>query len=102
MSGPIPRRLAYTVITALTLLLVVELAGSSSSAGIRGHGVAAAQRPNIVFVLTDDLAWNLVTPRFMPHVIGLERNGETFTHYFVSDSLCCPSRSTIFTGVVPA
>ena len=101
MSGPIPRRLAYTVITALTLLLVVELAGSSSSAGIRGHGVAAAQRPNIVFVLTDDLAWNLVTPRFMPHVIGLERNGETFTRYVVSDSLCCPSRSTIFTGLFP-
>ena len=101
MSGPILRRLALLPIIALMPLLVVALTGSSSSAGIRRHGVVAAQRPNIVFVLTDDLAWNLVTSRFMPHVIGLERNGETFTRYVVSDSLCCPSRSTIFTGLFP-
>ena len=31
----------------------------------------------------------------------LERQGETFDHYFVADSLCCPSRSTIFTGLFP-
>ena len=31
-----------------------------------------AKRPNIVFVLTDDLAWNLVTKRYMPHVVALE------------------------------
>ena len=101
MSGPILRRLALVSIIALMPLLVVALTGSSSSAGIRGHGAVAGQRPNIVFVLTDDLAWNLVTSRFMPHVIQLERDGETFTRYVVSDSLCCPSRSTIFTGLFP-
>jgi N-acetylglucosamine-6-sulfatase len=58
-------------------------------------------RPNIVFILTDDLSWNLVNPRFAPHIVQLEQQGEAFTNYFVADSLCCPSRATIFTGLFP-
>lgn len=60
---------------------------------------ARAVRPNIVFVLTDDLAWNLV--RYMPHVVQMQRRGETFSSYFVTDSLCCPSRASILTGRFP-
>jgi N-acetylglucosamine-6-sulfatase len=58
-----------------------------------------AGRPNFVFVLTDDLSWNLVS--HMPHVLGLEKTGTTMSHYYVVDSLCCPSRSAIFTGEYP-
>jgi arylsulfatase A-like enzyme len=58
-----------------------------------------AERPNIVFVLTDDLALNLVP--YMPHVQEMQTNGATFENYFVTDSLCCPSRSSIFTGKYP-
>ena len=58
-----------------------------------------AGRPNIVFVLTDDLAWNLV--RYMPHVVAMQRAGETFANYFVTDSLCCPSRASILSGRFP-
>ena len=60
---------------------------------------ASAAPPNIVFVLTDDLAWNLV--QYMPHVQDLQRRGMTFSRYFVTDSLCCPSRSSIFSGRYP-
>jgi N-acetylglucosamine-6-sulfatase len=56
-------------------------------------------RPNIVFILTDDLAWNLV--QYMPHVLKMQKEGATFANYFVTDSLCCPSRSSIFTGRYP-
>jgi N-acetylglucosamine-6-sulfatase len=62
-------------------------------------GGGTPSRPNIVFVLTDDLSWNLV--RYMPHVLGLEQAGMTFTNYTVTDSLCCPSRASIFTGDFP-
>jgi len=60
---------------------------------------SSPQHPNIVFVLTDDLSMNLV--QYMPHVLAMQKNGVTFTHYFVTDSLCCPSRSSIFTGCFP-
>ncbi len=61
----------------------------------------SAHGPNIVFILTDDLSWDLINRRFAPHIAALERRGETFDHYFVADSLCCPSRATIFTGEFP-
>jgi N-acetylglucosamine-6-sulfatase len=56
-------------------------------------------RPNFVFVLTDDLAWNLVS--HMPHLLALQKAGTTMSRYYVVDSLCCPSRSAIFTGQYP-
>ena len=52
-----------------------------------------------MFILTDDLSMNLL--RYMPHVQAMERDGLTFSNYFVSDSLCCPSRASIFTGNLP-
>ncbi|TDC51032.1 sulfatase [Actinomadura sp. KC345] len=57
------------------------------------------KRPNIVFVLTDDLSWNLV--KHMPQVLGMQRDGLTFDEFLVADSLCCTSRATIFTGKYP-
>ena len=69
------------------------------AAAVLAAPAGAAPRPNVVFVLTDDLSWDLV--RAMPHVRALQSRGMTFSRYFVSDSLCCPSRSTIFTGRFP-
>ena len=60
---------------------------------------SGSKRPNIVFILTDDLAWNLV--QYMPHVLQMQKDGVTFASYFVTNSLCCPSRSSIFTGRYP-
>ena len=62
---------------------------------------ATSTRPNIVFILTDDLSWNLITPRIAPHIVQLERLGETFTNYYVADSLCCPSREPSSPGFSP-
>jgi N-acetylglucosamine-6-sulfatase len=79
-------------------LLCAVLAGSGCGSPGRAHS-APAPRPNFVFVLTDDLSWNLVS--HMPHVVALQKAGMTFSHYYVVDSLCCPSRSAIFTGEYP-
>jgi N-acetylglucosamine-6-sulfatase len=78
--------------------LCAVLVGSGCSGAGNSHP-APAPRPNFVFVLTDDLSWNLVS--HMPHVIALQRAGMTFSRYYVVDSLCCPSRSAIFTGEYP-
>jgi len=88
---------ALVRLAALTLLAVVTAIGSlapPAKPAARPH-----PRANVVFILTDDLSWNLV--RFMPHVRQMQRDGLTFTDYFVTDSLCCPSRASIFTGRYP-
>ena len=87
----------FAAAVAIAAMVVGLLAPSSRGVAAQG----APSRPNIVFVLTDDLAWNLVTQRFMPHLAALEGEGATFTDYFVSDTLCCPSRASIFTGRLP-
>jgi arylsulfatase A-like enzyme len=76
-----------------------SVSGSGSQHGAVARVSAAHRHPNIVFVLTDDLSMNLL--RYMPQVQALQARGLTFRNYFVSDSLCCPSRSSIFTGNFP-
>ncbi len=56
-------------------------------------------QPNIVFVLTDDLTADLLP--YMPNVQRLAARGTSFANYFVTDSLCCPSRASILTGAYP-
>lgn len=84
-------------------------AGAEPSAGTAGAGTADEQqpdeqqsggrKPNILYVLTDDLSRNLV--KYMPHVREMAKEGTTFSNFFATDSLCCPSRSTILTGQFP-
>jgi len=73
--------------------------GTGGASGQPANPQSGVRRPNIVFVLTDDLSMDLLP--YMPQVQALQRNGMTFNNYFVSDSLCCPSRSSIFTGEFP-
>jgi N-acetylglucosamine-6-sulfatase len=100
------------LVWAVTGVIIAALAatGCNTSVGATPHvgnthpqpslsGQPASSRPNIIFVLTDDLSWNLVSN--MPHVKQLEQAGSTMSHYYVVDSLCCPSRSAIFTGQYP-
>lgn len=61
--------------------------------------VAGPGHPNVVLILTDDLSSDLLP--YMPHVQAMQRSGTSFSNYVVSDSLCCPSRSSILTGRFP-
>lgn len=55
------------------------------------------RRPNIVLILTDDQRWDTLWS--MPVVRRLlVDHGVTFSNAFVTNSDCCPSRSTILTG----
>jgi arylsulfatase A-like enzyme len=55
------------------------------------------RRPSIVLILTDDQRWDTLWS--MPAVRRLlVSHGVTFANAFVTNSDCCPSRSTILTG----
>jgi arylsulfatase A-like enzyme len=60
-------------------------------------------RPNIVFVLVDDLrydAMGFLTPGLRtPNIDFLARNGVYFPNAVVTSSLCSPSRATILKGM---
>ncbi|WP_295662112.1 sulfatase-like hydrolase/transferase, partial [uncultured Nocardioides sp.] len=58
-----------------------------------------ADRPNIVLVLMDDFSMDLL--QTMKGARRLARKGASYPHSFVVDSLCCVSRSSIFTGQYP-
>src|SRR5215203_2040439 len=61
---------------------------------------AAAERPNIVFVMADDMPGRLWST--MPALrdrVGAQ--GVRFRNAYVTQSLCCPSRATVLTGKYP-
>ncbi len=58
---------------------------------------ASGNRPNILFILTDDL--DVAEIAFMPKLQSLMvQQGTLFNNFFVNVSLCCPSRSTTLRG----
>jgi N-acetylglucosamine-6-sulfatase len=78
---------------AFALLFAVSL----SMFPDRSEKAPAKQRPNILFILTDDQPADTVAK--MPKVReDLINKGVTFEHGYVSDPLCCPSRASILTG----
>ena len=65
---------------------------------------AAGEKPNIIFILTDDLSRDLIPDMLKSPHRGLAKmvsTGTIFSNYFVTNSLCCPSRTSIFTGKFP-
>lgn len=69
--------------------------------------VAAAPRPNIVFILADDLGWRDVgcfgsVFHKTPHLDALARRGMLFTQAYAANPLCSPTRASILTGQYPA
>jgi len=81
--------------------IAVSLFGASLSA-------VAAAKPNIVFIVADDLGWADTTlyghTKFYrtPNVERLARRGMTFTRAYTASPLCSPTRSSILTGLNPA
>ena len=71
-------------------------------------GVTAERRPNVLFILADDLGWADTTlyghTKFYqtPNIERLARRGMTFTRAYSASPLCSPTRAAILTGLSPA
>jgi len=56
-------------------------------------------RPNILFILTDDLDAELGTTDYMPHFQKLlAAQGLSVDDYYITNPVCCPSRTTFLRG----
>lgn len=68
---------------------------------------AANDRPNVVFILADDLGVNdlsLYGSQFheTPHIDALAKRGLKFNQAYSASPLCSPTRSSILSGLYPA
>ena len=58
-----------------------------------------AAKPNIIFIITDDMRKDDLNSTYMQQTTKqLVEKGMSFQNAFVSNPLCCPSRSTIMRG----
>ena len=67
----------------------------------------AADKPNIIFILTDDMGYGDIgcnggTFVPTPNIDSLARDGVRFTQYTSASPICSPSRTGCTTGVFPA
>ena len=65
---------------------------------------ATASKPNVLFILCDDLRWNAMScaghPSLKtPHIDRIAQEGVRFANTFCTTSLCSPSRASILTGL---
>ena len=82
-------------VTVMALALVVAVGAASAQA--RPAGAGQDGRPNILVVMTDDMAAADVA--HMPNVQRLlAAQGTSFANAVDSFPLCCPARATFITG----
>lgn len=68
--------------------------------------VSAARKPNIVFIMADDLGWSELgcygqKKIRTPHIDSLAKQGLRFTDAYTGNAVCAPSRCVLMTGKHP-
>jgi arylsulfatase A-like enzyme len=86
---------------ALVVILLTALWSNLTTA------VRAAEKPNIVFILADDMGLGDVgcyggTIAPTPNIDRLAKEGTRFTQYYSASPICSPSRCGLITGQFPA
>jgi arylsulfatase A-like enzyme len=87
------------ILSFLTLTLFIL----SSSAWAQSTQAPTTKRPNIVFIMSDDHAYQAISAysnRLIetPNIDRIAKMGMLFTNATVTNSICAPSRATILTG----
>ncbi|HEY9174404.1 MAG TPA: sulfatase-like hydrolase/transferase [Verrucomicrobiae bacterium] len=92
----------HVIVIISTLALVASgcLAPSARAA-------ESIHRPNILFILADDLGWGDLScygnkQIKTPNLDRLAKQGTLFTQFYVNGSVCSPSRAAFLTGQYPA
>jgi arylsulfatase A-like enzyme len=89
--------MTHYIFTGIAGIAAVTLSGCSGRTAIN-------KRPNIVFILADDLGYNDLSCYGQkiietPHIDALARNGIRFTQYYCGSPVSAPSRCVLLTGM---
>ena len=79
----------------------------SATALLSSAAAAGSQRPNVVFILVDDLGWRDLgcygsTFYESPNIDALAESAMRFTDAYAANPTCSPTRASILTGQYPA
>jgi arylsulfatase A-like enzyme len=91
---------------ACRTLVCIVLLGLAAGNATAGEKVAGNRKPNIVFILADDLGWRDLsnegsTYYRSPQIDRIAREGMKFTRGYATCQVCSPSRASILTGKYP-
>ncbi|WP_425616737.1 arylsulfatase [Anatilimnocola sp. NA78] len=101
-----PRCLAVLSLVILCSALLPNLSGQEQTKTKEAEKEAPKRRPNIVFLLADDLGYGdlgafgqekIKTPR----LDALARDGMRLMHHYSGNAVCAPSRCVLMTGMHP-
>jgi N-acetylglucosamine-6-sulfatase len=85
---------------AVAIAIAAALAAGLVASGV-GHSPASAgvldARPNVVIVQTDDQDLSTMKAMGLTNLL-VGSQGATFRNHFATHPVCCPSRSSLFTG----
>lgn len=93
--------------TTATLLLRRKTAGSETELRNASTEASRATRPNVIFILADDLGWGDLScygrPDYRtPNLDRLASQGTKFTDAYSASAVCTPTRVAFITGRYPA
>ena len=80
-----------------------QFLATAAAAGTALHAQSSASKPNIIFIMADDLGYGDLgcygqkTIR-TPHIDRLAAEGIRFTQAYAGSTVCAPSRCTLMTG----
>lgn len=91
--------MSRTILLGLLCLLTASVLTASTA-------VNAADRPNVILLIADDVSWNDYgcygnEAARTPNIDQLAQNGLRFDEAYLTASSCSPSRSSIITGRYP-
>src|SRR4051812_19570350 len=79
------------------------LAAGAAAAAMGGSALAAAKRPNIVFILADDMGYADVScfgsrVNRTPHIDRIAREGVKLPQAYANSAVCSATRTALITG----
>lgn len=89
-----------TMLVNVFILLAISLFSCNA---IQGEKIITNNKPNIIYILADDLGYGEVGYMGQsliktPNIDKIARNGIQFSQHYSGSALCAPSRCTLITG----
>ena len=88
----------YSILSVVIILLFCQFSKD------KPKKINTPNRPNIIFILTDDQRWDMLgcagNPIIStPNIDNIAKKGVRFSHAFVTTPICAASRASILTGL---